>query len=291
MRAKNNHYLLAVCFVVLSWFLTVNSTFGQVEDDTVYIWYGNLDETPVIALIGDTIYIDVYLYTTENTYLADLHLCLGAMDQCVENFLYGVIHYPFGPDAGFGQPEGSPPNPPGWSSQSFVWYADLMGPIWLHFDIPTLIISFRVVLVNDPSLMGDTIECLGPGINSTLGGSAAGDTLGMFAYPMVEHFSPIYFVPIPDTCNYALLDFDCDCIPDTGNYSIITYWIRYFKGVGADTLPCYCWDNYHNRWLYSPGDVNGSCRFCGADILYLIAYFSGRVDEILWCPYTPPGCD
>lgn len=98
-------------------------------------------------------------------------------------------------------------------------------------------------------------------------------------------------LPIPDTCNYALLDFNCDCIPDTVNGSVITYWIRYFKGLGPDTLPCYCWDNYHNRWLYSPGDVNGSCRFSGADILYMIAYFSGRVDEILWCPHTPPGCD
>jgi hypothetical protein len=290
MRVRNNNHFCIVCFLVLFCLLTASLTFGQVYDDTVYVWYGNLDEVPIVGIIGDTLLIDVYLYTTENAYLGDLHLCLGAMDQFVDSFLVNAphIHCPIFNGDVFSTPEGSPPNPPGWSSQSFGHWVDLMDPIWIHFDIPTLIISYQVLLTNDSLLAGDTIECLGPGLSSRNGSSGAGDTLGLYEYPIVEYFSPILFAPLPDSCHYVPGDFDCDCIQDL-NGNTITYMIRYFKGV-AEPPPCSCWNSFNNTWLYAGGDVNGDCKFSGSDVLYLVAYFQGNVPELKCCPFIPSSC-
>ncbi|OQX91270.1 MAG: hypothetical protein B6D58_08605 [candidate division Zixibacteria bacterium 4484_95] len=256
----------------------------------VIVWYGNLDGSPVVGLPDSRISINTYIQTPEDAYIADMHLCLGVDNQYIDSLLSdteGELFYPLTEwdDASFLPSQGSPPNPAGWSSQSFLGWADLFGGSnpWLHFDTPTRIMRFVVKAVDDPNLIGDTVQCFAPGVNIPNGGSTAGDTLGLVTYFLFENFSRLYFGESSG----------CDYIPGdiNGDGEImgldVTYGVRYFKGLG-DPPPDSCWNDSSGAYLYAAGDVNGSCEFSGSDITYLVAFFKNYLDELLWCPWTPP---
>lgn len=257
----------------------------------VSVWYGSIECTPVNAFPGSRVYIDAYILTPGDVYLANLHLCLGSLDEYVDSLLnqeegsfHGVILE--WDDYSFLVPEGSPPNPEEWSSQSFAGWSDIGGAPnpWLHYEMPTKILTFVVKTVNNPSLVGDTIQCFGSGVNSILGRAFADDTMGIYRYPIKEYFSPLYFTNPPSECEYipGNINGDGDVMGRD-----ITYGVRYLKGSG-NPPPDSCFNNYTYDWLYSAGDVNGDCLFNGSDITYLVAYFKGYNPEILWCPWTPP---
>ncbi|MCP4582837.1 MAG: hypothetical protein GY839_14600 [candidate division Zixibacteria bacterium] len=166
----------------------------------VSAWYGNLDVSPMPAHLDDRLPVDVYIQTLEEVYLSYMHLCLGAADQYVESMLSqdeGLLLYPFNEwdIAQFTSPQHSPPNPDGWSSQSFIGYSSIGSQTnpWLHFETPTKAMTFMVKIVNDPLLVGDTVHCFGTGVHPTFGPSSASDTLVEQSYPVIELFSPIYF--------------------------------------------------------------------------------------------------
>ena len=85
----------------------------------------------------------------------------------------------------------------------------------------------------------------------------------------------------------------CDYVPGDINGdrevlgSDVTYGVRYLKGLGPQPFVS-CWNDSTESWLFSAADVNGNCLFQGSDITYLVAYFKGYLQEILWCPWTPP---
>ena len=256
----------------------------------VSIWYGNLDGSPITGLINNRVYVDVYIQTPENAYIADMHLCLGTDDQYIDSLLSdteGELYYPLTEwdDASFLPPQGVPPNPAGWSSQSFLGWADLAGDPnpWLHFETPTRIMTFVVKTVNNQDLIGDTVQCFAPGVNIPNGGSTAGDTLGLVTYSLVENFSQLYFGE-SSGCDYVPGDINDD---DYVMGNDVTYGVRYFKGLG-DPPPDSCWNDSSGTYLYASGDVNGNCEFSGSDITYLVAFFKGYLEELLWCPWTPP---
>lgn len=291
MRGKNNHYWLVVCFVVLFQFLTVNSGLCQQPDDTVYVWFGSLDNSPVRVFPGQLYELDTWIMCTPDAYVAHICITLGTKDQYISyNYSseYGWFGYPFTrwDDAsfllGWG---GSPPNPPGWHGKAFAGWADLGGDPnpWLHFETPTKIITWVLEIADSNSFIGDTVECLGIGIDAMTYWQA-GDTLGMYEYPLIPFFSQFYFTEPHDSCDYIPGDVNGD-----GNVlgNDVTYGVRYFKGLGAPP-PDSCYNFYAGDWLYSAGDVNGNCEFTGSDITYLVAYFKGINPEILWCEWTPP---
>lgn len=258
----------------------------------VEIWFGSTDGSPIIAPIGQLTFIDIYAKTKDYVYVADLHICLGVLDQYIDSLLsisQGTILPPLSEwdEMNFLQPQHSPPNPSGWSSQSFLGFADLgMEPNpYLQSIDPIQILTMVVKPINDISLIGDTVNCLGVGVNAQLGYTSAGDTVGGPGYQVVQHFSPLRFTRTPLDCEYTLGDINGD---SNVVGSDVTFGVRYFKGFGvpppdscrSDSLP-------GNNYLYMAGDVNGNCEFRGSDITRLVAFFKGSTN-LSYCRFFPP---
>ncbi|MCP4581027.1 MAG: T9SS type A sorting domain-containing protein [candidate division Zixibacteria bacterium] len=175
------------------------------DDYWINIWYGNMDSSPIEAVIGELIDIDVYIQTSGNTYIADIHLCLGSQNIYIETLLseeYGEFYYPFTlwDSQYFYSEESSPPNPEGWSSQSMVAFYEILPPYnspALHFEEPTCALKMVARTVIDSSLLGGTYNCLGQGIHPIFGPSNCGDTIG-YEIPLTEYYCPINFVDMTD---------------------------------------------------------------------------------------------
>ncbi len=287
----------------------------------VNAWYGSIESDPLAANIGDRLPIDVYIETVEDIYLSFIHLSLGAKKQFIDSLLSkdeGVLHYPFTEwdIAQFSSTQGTPPNPDGWASQSFIGFSSIgsaRNP-WLHFETPTKILTFMAKVVDDPLLVGDTIQCFGPGENTTFGPSNASDTLVLNNYPIVEIFSPIYFKavgfvtgtvrdaaddPIEGVTVTAIGSGISDSTNGLGVYALDSvtvgiYDILFTHPVYRETtvtdvevllrettildmvlaFPC----------EYLPGDVNADGHIYGADVSYLVNYLRGAG------PQPPDSC-
>ena len=259
--------------------------------DIVSVWYGNLDLSPVTGHIGQNMLVDVYIQTPTSAYIGDMHLCLGADDQYIDTMISEDgpnVYYPLTEWAvkEFRAEQGSPPNPAGWVSQSFIGFAylGLMTDIpWLHSETPVRIMSFRVTNLDDETLVGQTLPALGPGLNNLQGPSNIGDTVGGFGYQLIENFSEVYFTEATSGCDYTPGDANGD-----GNVigSDVTYLVNYFRG--GNPPPDSCWNDNEGDWLYAGADCNGDCRVIGSDVTFLVNFFRGTQPAILWCPEVPP---
>jgi hypothetical protein len=174
---------------------------GAQASDSLYVWYGNLDGSPLESGTGALLEIEVYAKTTSGAYIASLLLNLGADDDYFDSLLSeesGEIYYPLTEWdlAMFFPPDQAPPNPEGWKSQALFGLADLAPPYnsyWLHFDDPTLIFKYVFKTSSNSDIIGQTAACLGPGLNTPQGPSNAGDTAGNANYYVAEFFSPVHF--------------------------------------------------------------------------------------------------
>jgi len=178
----------------------INAGYGQ--DNTVWVWYGTPGDTAITAGINDTLYIDVYVKTSDDAFVENMLLVMGFNDQYIDTSIsqdYGSVYYPLTGwgMAGFIAQEGSPPNPSGWSSQSFLGWARSVPPYdqpLLHVEIPWKELTMAVITANDPNLLGQTVDALGPGLNYPQGPSNAGDSTGSISYDVIEYYSSVYFV-------------------------------------------------------------------------------------------------
>jgi len=194
----NSRGLLVITMFFL--FILISMGFSQ-TDEWVKIYFGKLDSSAIEANVNAPVDIDVYIQTSANAYVADAHISLGVDNRYIDSLLSvekGEILYPFNEwDAKlFLPPQSSPPNPKGWSSQSFIGFARMSPPYkspWLHFTEPTLVLKMTVKTVKNTSLIGQTIDCLGPGKNLAQGPSNAGDTMGSKGYQVSMQFSPVHF--------------------------------------------------------------------------------------------------
>ena len=258
----------------------------------VGVWYGNTSDTPITAFVGAQANIDVYVLTSPDVYCGDLHLCLGADDQYIEELtshLSGQVYYPLTEWAlaTFLAPQGSPPNPGGWSSQSFTGYAKL-DPYednpWLHTDVPTRVMTFTADIIDDDELIGQIIDAIGPGVNAQQGPSNASDTLGQYFYIVHESHCPVYFRDPFATCDFLPGDVNGDGQVLGGDVSRA---VAYFGGE-ASPPPDSCFNDSTGDWHYAAADANGDCLFVGGDVTFLVNYFGGTGEAPRWCPQTPP---
>ncbi|MCD6162507.1 MAG: hypothetical protein J7K40_08860 [candidate division Zixibacteria bacterium] len=278
----------------------------------VSAWYGNIDSSPLTGYLDDELEVDVYIQTIESIYLSYIHLCLGTDDHSIADHLSqdkGQVYYPFTQwdVALFSSSYGSPPNPEDWSSQSF-WGISSIGSQpnpWLHEVIPTKVLTFVVQTVNDPTLVLDTVDCFGAGLNPSLGPSSASDTLISQNYPVIEVFSPVFFKAygsiagtVLDEMGYPIEDCYITAIPSSiddstdaiGSYfldSLIvgTYDVLFSHEVYRDTVVAGV--SVLNRQVtildmvmkfpcdYVPGDINGDDIVIGGDITYGVRYLKG----------------
>ncbi|GEM_PF-805233 len=259
----------------------------------VLVKYGNLDGSPINGPINGNLTIDVYVQTSENAYLGDFHLCLGSDDQYIDDHLsetLGQVYYPLTEweAAVFTAPHGSPPNPEGWTSQSFVGFARINpnnpNPLWLHLESLTNVVTFVFEIVDEEALIGQTLECLGQGLNLYQGPSNGSDSTGFTSFDIVESYSPVQFYDPTAYCDYVPGDFNGDGNVIGGD---VTFGVQFFIGVGSNP-PDSCWLASSGSWLYSAADANGDCVVIGSDITYLVAFFVGTGEPPQWCPETPP---
>jgi hypothetical protein len=216
---------------------------------------------------------------------------LGADDQCITDFtsetngeITGVIAN--WENVSFTPPEGSPPNPPGWSGQSLLAISEMSPPYldeWLHYETPTIIATFALDVVFNPSLIGQTVECLAPGINSRNGDDVFGDTTAMIEYQPLFFVPQIIFIGVPGICDYIVGD-----VNGIGGYNglDVTYGVTYFK-EGTPVPPYECECTAGNTW-YVAGDVNNSCTYNGLDITYSVNWFKEQINPPIPCADCPP---
>ncbi|MCP4582768.1 MAG: T9SS type A sorting domain-containing protein [candidate division Zixibacteria bacterium] len=207
-----NKTRLLVLAVLVFFLFGVNVGYAQEPEDrdTVWIWYGTPGDTAIQAQINDTLYVDIYVETAPAAYVADILIVLGVNDSFIDTLLSGAVDtmtndtlgailYPFSEWVYkyFASPAGSPPNPDGWSSQSFLGFANFAPPYdapWLHVGLPVHVLTMAVKTANNPDLVGQTVEALGPGQDPQQGPSNAGDTSGGAGYEVVEYHSLVHFI-------------------------------------------------------------------------------------------------
>ena len=194
LRKLSRLLIIALILVVVTIFTGHNKVYA----DTVYVWYGNVDNSVIEGGIGERVYIDVYLQAPGQVYVADILLVLGADETYIDSLLTHtledslVMFYPFSEweSAGFLEPQGAPPNPTGWFRQSFLGFASLSGDEvpWLHNEIPLRMLRMIAKVTYEPDIFKQTVDAFGPGLNSPQGTSRAGDTLGNIEYIVDEYF-------------------------------------------------------------------------------------------------------
>ncbi len=241
------------------------------------IWYGSLSCGPVEVMLGEEVAIDVYIRTAGPIQIEDARLILGADNDYIDEFLSageGEIFYPFDimDEAEFSTPLSSPPNPAGWSSQYLEVSAEMAQSPWFDFSAPTIAARFVVTMSADTSLVGDTVVCIGAGLDES------GDT------SRVEGFSTIGFDIKQHFCQFSFIGgyhyFPGDVNMYTGSWppdvigSDVTYLVNYFRGLQPGCLL----DGF-----YASADVNGDCQVFGADVTVLVNYFRGS-GVITFCP-------
>ncbi|UCC79132.1 MAG: carboxypeptidase regulatory-like domain-containing protein [Candidatus Zixiibacteriota bacterium] len=301
----------------------------QAANDVV-LWYGSPDSSPISAYIGERLNIDVYIQTADSIYVGFFHICLGLEDRYFDSLLsgdegqfYDVL--PQWDDVSFLAPSGSPPNPAGWSSESALGFWDLSGPPNppLHCLTPTRILSYVVTVPYDSSFAGDTVLCLGPGLNPANGGTIIGDTLDMPAGDFVEYFSSVIFIDpsslgtiagtVSDSMEYpiegVIVTVQSAGLSDTtdsnGQYSVehISQGIYNVSFSHPDYLPLTEGNVEVNGGQitvldvtlyemssgcdYVVGDVNSSGAYDGLDITYGVNFFKGGPAPPDSCECTP----
>ncbi len=171
-------------------------------DEGVEIWFGNPDGSPIGVLPGQPAVVNVYMQTASDVNVTCFNLPLAADNQYITGFTSETEGHLFDNlaqwyIAEFLSPEGSPPNEDGWTSQSLVGIRDIIRQLdlpFLHYDTPTRIATFVLEIVNDPELIGDTVECIGPGINSRNGPAVFGDSAAIVETELIQHFSSLIFL-------------------------------------------------------------------------------------------------
>ncbi|MCP4582271.1 MAG: hypothetical protein GY839_11700 [candidate division Zixibacteria bacterium] len=196
---------------------------AQSQTVDVLIWYGNLDGSPIVVDINDTVMVDVYMQSAEEIEIEAITLVLGSNDQYISDLIseaYGEMHIM--PEScqtgGFYPPYGSPPNEPDWSSQEFLWFGIWGARRVIRFEEPTMIASYAMTVVGDEEVIGSVVYCLGSGLNGTYSDTdIAGYQGGHIILSYEEYFSPFYFYtpdPQPGDINGTIINFDGDPVED-----------------------------------------------------------------------------
>jgi len=263
----NDDYVFAAYTTLSSDQIPANNSISKNSQsfDIVSVWYGNVDGSPVIAPIGENIYVGVTIQTPATAYIADMHLCLGANDLYVDSLLSeteNLFYYPLTEWAAaeFTAPQHTPPNPAGWTSQSFIGFARLAlltDAPWLHSEAPLFVMSFVLKIKDNQNLFNEVIPAIGPGLNLYQGPSNAGDSLAESGYQLVEQFSELHFTaPVERTVNvwYGRVDSEPINAVVGANVHVDTYVQTSETGYIGDMHLCLGADNQYIDTLVSESE-------------------------------------
>ncbi|MCP4581861.1 MAG: hypothetical protein GY839_09590 [candidate division Zixibacteria bacterium] len=278
-----------------------DGSFSDSLTHDVFFWFGNVDGSPVYLTTEDSLVIDVFVQTDDSAFIGDMFLPIGIEDQYVDSFLTDMheIYYPL-TEWGliyFSTHYGSPPNPAGWSSQSFTAIAQSGGPIspWLHEETPHQIMKLFATPASDTSNIGDPIYCIGEGETPFDLPLRAGDTLGWYDYPITSSFSPVIF-DLEDTSEVTFEYLPGDVSMATGAWppmvlgTDVTFFVNVFTNDWWE-MRCHLSNpsapSPPGTTFWAAADVNGDCMITGNDVTQLVRFFRGQA-SINYCPEYPP---
>ena len=167
--------------------------------DSVYIWYGNLDGSPISAELNSNLEIKVYAMASLDVSVVSFAFNLGAYDIVFDSLLcreHGEYYYPFNEwdMVNFTTVTGPPVMPQGWHNQCLFGIKEMAEPYDsppFDSETPILIAKYVYHVRNNNSIIGSLSNCLGPGKDRAQDVSYAADSTGTISYPIIEYFSPV----------------------------------------------------------------------------------------------------
>lgn len=194
---------LSLILNLILWiFAIVVSNNPVLASDSLYVYFGSVNDTTYNVHPGDTVNMNVYFKCTPGAYVANINLPLISNDSFISADLAnsrGTLYYPFTQwdDASFlATWEGAPPNPLGYHSRKFLGIADIGGSPnpWMRFLTPTRALVWPVVVTSSTSFEGMTVE---PFRQPAPWNMSAGDTVGGPGYDIVVRLPRFYFINPP----------------------------------------------------------------------------------------------
>lgn len=244
-----------------------------------YLIYGNHDASVMPVANGDT--IDIPAWGVSYDIITFMHLPLASNDSIISARLGGYFPDPwpgYWDDQSFLSPESMGD---GWTNQSMQAFN------WFHsnglFTLgdTTIICTFRLVVMADSSVIGDTIYPFREGYNAANHGLLWGLIGGLYAVIPITTYPRLVILP-SSSCHYVVGDINGDGVL---NGLDAVYGVSYFKGGPLPPYNCEC--SRSSTWFVAC-DLNGSCSFNGLDITYMVAYLKGGPAPHP-CPNCPPG--
>jgi hypothetical protein len=309
---------------------TTNVHLREVIQDFM-IFYGGPDQDPIPVFIGTTIDIPVWGATPAGNYqdsITFMNNPLASDDAVISSRLGGTF-----PDTFVGRWDDAsfrPPNPnspqPGWTNQSMLGFAWIIGPpspenfFWTNGEIAP-ICTFQMQVANDPSSAGDTLSPFMEGLDPISGPLLWVDQNG------VQSYIPQASYPRLLLLSYEYVGYIAGTVVDSSEYPSEGISIEVVGQPRADTTDTF--GNYFLGWLlpgnytlhlfkegvvdkfregiivasgdttivdidlsegncaYVVGDANGNDAFNGLDVTYSVAYFKGGPPPPYECECTP----
>lgn len=206
-----NIYLLTIIIIL--------TTMGISSGNDGTIWYGNIDDSPLIFRVNSDESIPVWVQTNPDVYAAAVHFPLSTADVFITNRLGGILHKPFvndEPPDGYEKgwdvadiKDASPhENKNGYTNQSILGFSNLTQKpnIPLNCEEPCMIAEFYVHTAADDSLKGHTYDVLIEGYDTPNMGMSLSDTLGIYTFDLEAFYSKIYFLFPGDINNDFKID-------------------------------------------------------------------------------------
>jgi hypothetical protein len=291
MRRGQSRLLWLLLFLVTT--ILASFVSAQPVDDTVHIYYGNPDGSPIVANPDKPLVVNCWIRTPPDVNVGGFIITLSTQDQY---FLEGMTQfnkmlYPVNEwtilGGGFTYPWlGTPPSDSGWHSLKFFgvgWGAHSS----IHFETPTKILNFVYMVRDSAGFIGDTVACLSFLPDSAGFYLTACDSLGTAIYPVKVHLSQVSFEVPSEICDYVYGNVNGIGVFDAAD---VMYAVRYFKQIGLPP-PDSCYNeiiNTYNNYLYVALDVTGDCEVRGADVTRLVATLKG-LGILGGCTLFPPG--
>lgn len=310
---------------------TVDVVMYEIIYNDIEVWYGTPDGSPILATIGERLNIDVYVQTGSDIRVEFMAIMLGLEDQYFDSLLSEDEGQIFDvllqwDDVTFEAPTGSPPNPSDWSAETMIAFCNLAPPFnnpYFNSTVPTKIASFVVKIPYDTLLVGNTVSCMGPGLNQINESTQFGDSLGWLYDDFVEHFNPLYFVDpsslggvagtVTDSAQFpiggVIITVQGTAASDTtdgsgqyscegiipGTYNVSFYHPDYIPAIeenvevlaGQTTTVDVTLFEPAGGCVYVVGDVNNSGAFNGLDVTYGVSFFKGGPAPLYSCECTP----
>jgi len=284
------------------------------------VYFGSKDGNPIPALIGGPLEIPVWGVTPEESYsdsVTYISMPLSTDNDIITSRLGGAFYLStvgLWDERSFLQIDPESPEP-GWTNQTMLGFAYLLDPRDPQNFLSTggelaPICKFKMLVDNDYSLVGDTLDIFRDGINPMNGGPFWLFQDGINGIIPNSVFSSVYFLGpgdvgyiegvVTDSSNNPLDDVKVEVLENTnegltnqlGFYNMNwfapgVYSLRYLRSGVVDTILQNITVTASETTIvnlqmiqvigcpYTPGDINANGVANGVDVIFAVNFFKG----------------